>query len=112
MAVAETSREAYATHRNLSKEERIVYEYVKKVEMAGDGSLSSLPNNTDIHEGTGLALSSVTGRRHTLVRKGVLRVAGKKLNHRTGKRVDVLCIVDPNDRNLRMYFGLTAECGV
>ena len=104
MAVSETSREAYQKLKSvgaLSPQERQVYEQIKYMESIAKDE-GDLPSRRDVAQMLGFETSTLSARVNALKSYGLVgEIKRGKVQASTGMSVDVLHIIDPNDKSLK-----------
>lgn len=97
--VAETSREAYKSLRDLGDKQRVVYEAIKTLGRATDLEIANY---------LGKPINTVTNRRGELLKYDMVAQSGHKINP-SGNKAMAWVIKDLNDSVLKKQFKPTYE---
>lgn len=93
MAIAETSRSAYKSIKDLGDKQRVVYEAIKTLGRATNEEIATYLN---------WPIQSVTGRVNELNKYGMATVDGIGVT-RSGRSAKIWVIKDLNDQKLQTY---------
>ena len=91
--IAETSRQAYKSLKDLGDKQRVVYEAIKTLGRA---------TNEELATWLGWPIQSVTGRVNELGKYGMVAVDGIGKT-RSGRSAKVWVVKDLNDKKLKTY---------